>query len=741
MPPPVVDRRDTFESFAAAEDFARALLPHALDAAVFVFDRRFTVRLADGPALRWGSHDGAQLVGRRLGDVLPAGAWDVLQPRYARVLAGESCVFRYESPIQMRAYRVHGYPIRGAGGDVQGALVVAHEELTQAEERLSARLRQQSAVAELGRLAIGGADLGDVMRDAARLICENLEAAEGVVVTELLPGARELLVLHDSTELLTGGRFPVAGSITEATVRSCAPLVVRDIATSGLNVSEQLRTLGARSGICVPIRSTEAPFGVLGLFCGRPFDFADDDVAFVESLANVLAEVARREQVDADLRRQALQDPLTGLPNRTLLDDRLRQSLAFAGRAGLHVGVLCVDLDHFRVINDSLGHEAADAVLLAVGKRLQSVARGSDTVARVGGDEFVIVAAALEDDCDAMRIAETVFSVLGAPVRVGDHQVYVRASIGIRVALSGDEDPHRLIRDAHAAKSRAKARGRGRYALAGSPTRAEAPANQLVLEQELRDALPAGDLTLVCQPFVRIGDGFPVGAEVLLRWQHPTRGQLSPGSFLDVADQSRLIVPIGAWMLGEACRHGARWRQRQPDFLLTVNLSATQLADPALVKTVERALHDAELEPSGLGLELTEQVLIGDEDDALRTLTALKALGVTLLLDDFGTGFSSLSHLKRFPIDIVKIDRSFIEGLDDADGGGDDDAAIVAALVSMGRATGKLVVPEGIETGRQVVELERLGCHVGQGYHFSRPLPIVDFETWLDRPPERDVTG
>ena len=727
-----------FEGFEAAEGFARALLPHAPDAAVFVVDRRFSVRLADGPALRRGNYDGGQLVGRRLGDVLPADAWEELQPQYERVLAGESRVFRYESRIQMRTYRVHGYPIIGADGDVHGALVVSHEELTEAEQLSTARLRQQFAVAELGRLAIGGAVLDDLVCHAGRLIRENLEAVDGVVVSELLPGGSELLVRHDSTGLLTGGRFPVAGTMVEVTVRSSAPLVVPDVSTSGLHVSEQLQALGARSGICVPIGSAEAPFGVLGLFCRRPFDFADDDVAFVESLANVLAEAARREQADAELRRQALVDPLTGLPNRTLLDDRLRQSLAFAGRAGLHVGVLCVDLDHFRVINDSLGHEGGDAVLQAVAERLRSVASGSDTVARFGGDEFMIVAAALEDDHDAMRIAETVFSVLAHPLRVGDHQVYVRASIGIRMAVAGDEDPHWLIRDAHAAKSRAKARGRGRYELADSMGSAEAPANRLTLEQELRDALAAGELTLVFQPFVEIGDGRPVGAEALLRWEHPARGQLTPGSFLDVAEQSGLIVPIGAWMLGEACRHAARWRRRQPDFLLTVNLSATQLADPAMVVTVDRALQDGGLEPSGLGLELTEQVLIGDEDDALRTLAALKALGVTLLLDDFGTGFSSLSHLKRFPIDIVKIDRSFIEGLDGADGGGDD-AAIVSALVSMSKATGKLVVPEGVETERQVVELQRLGCRFAQGYHFSRPLPVADFDAWLDRARERDV--
>ena len=729
MRPSVIDRGEAFEGFTAAEGFARALLPHAPHSAVFVFDREFRLRMADGPALLRAGRDPAQMVGRTLGDVLPAATWESLRPHYERVLAGEPAVFVHESPTQLRSYHVDATPIVTPQGDVVGGLVISREEVPAAELRLTERLRQQSAVAELGRLAIAGAAFGDLARDAARLIHETLEAADGAIVIEVPPGS-ELLVRHDSTGRLTGARIPLSGTITETVLRSSAAVVVRDVQRSGHEASEQLKTLGARSGVCVRIGRSDAPFGVLGLFCGQPFDFTDDDVAFAESLANVLAEAARREQVDADLRRQALHDPVTGLPNRTLLDDRLRQSLAFGERAGLRVGVIFVDLDHFRVVNDSLGHDGGDAVLRQVADRLRSLARGSDTVARFGGDEFVVIAAALEDDRDALRLAEQISSLLASPVLVGDQHVYVRASIGIRVAGPGEDDPRRLIRDADAAMARAKARGRGRYELADPANGAQAPANQLAVEQELRDALAEGDLRLVFQPFVAIGDGSPVGAEVLLRWEHPTRGYLSPAGFLDVAEQSGLIVPIGAWMLTVACRRAARWRQDRPDFLLTVNLSATQLADPAVVETVERALADSGLEPQGLGLELTEQVLIGDENDVLRTLSALKALGVTLLLDDFGTGFSSLSHLKRFPIDIVKIDRSFIEGLGDPDAG-HNDAAIVSALVGMSLATGKLVIPEGIETGAQVGELQRLGCRFGQGYHFAKPLKPEDFEDWL----------
>ena len=725
-----LDREGVFSSFAAAEQFARALLRYAPQAAALVFDCEYRLRFADGDALRRGSYAGEQLIGRRLDDVLPAAAWDYLRARYARVLAGEQVVFDYDSPIQQRAYRVWGQPILSPDGGVAGALVITHETEKYAERRLAARLRQQSAVAELGRLAIADAEFGDLVRDAARLVLETLHAADGAIVTELEPGASDFLVRHDSTGCLTGQRLPLAGSMTQLVLESHAALVVRDVGAEGLELSQHLAMLGTRSAICVPIGRREAPVGIFAVFCRQPFDFTDDDVAFLESLANILAEAARREQAEADRRLQTLHDAVTGLPNRTLLDDRLRQSLAFAGRAGLRVGVLFVDLDRFKVVNDSLGPEGGDVVLRAVADRLCSSARASDTVARFGGDEFVIVAASLEDAGDALRIGESVSASLAAPVLVGDQRVYVRASIGVCLAEPEDDDPRDLIRHADAAMARAKARGRSRIELVYPSTRAAPPANQLAVEQDLRDALTAGDLRLAFQPFVRIGDGTPIGVEALLRWQHPDRGFLSPVEFLDVADQSGLIVPIGAWMLGEACRHAARWRRQQPDFLLTVNLSATQLADPGVVAAVARALEESGLDPEGLGLELTEQVLIGDEDDALTTLSALKGIGIKLLLDDFGTGFSSLSYLKRFPIDIVKIDRSFIEGLGDSRQGGDD-AAIVAALVSMSRATGKLVIPEGIETEAQVSELRRLGCRFGQGYHFSRPLQMADFDSWL----------
>jgi diguanylate cyclase (GGDEF)-like protein/PAS domain S-box-containing protein len=712
-----------------AERFARELLLHAPDAAAFVFDTQTRLRFADGGIMRRLGFRSEEVVGRTPAEVLPGPMWERLKPLYERTLAGDAYITGYET-TSGRKYRMHGSPVVDETGRVTGGMLVSHEVLTPAEERLTERLRQQSAVAALGKFAVtGGVELGALIEEAARLIAETLRT-DGVAVVELVTGRDEFLVRHESSGRLTGRRVPLDGSLAEAVLRTRGSVIIADSHKGTHPLSAPLLAMGVRSAVCVPIGHVDRPFGMLAAFSRHMDAFTADDANFLESVAFVLAEAAQRERVDAELRRQALHDVVTGLPNRTLLDDRLQQSLAVARRAGLRVGVLFVDIDHFKVINDSLGHQGGDHTLQVVADRLRSAVRASDTVARFGGDEFVIVATAVERVDDAVCIAETVLSLLTAPILIGEQPVYVRASIGICVAEPGDEvDPQGLLRAADGALYRAKARGRGRYEVVDADSRPEPPPNQLVVERDLRAALAQGDLRLVFQPFVRLEDGAGIGAEALLRWEHPTQGTLAPGDFLEVAEQSGLIVPIGAWMLREACAHAVRWHETR-DFLLSVNLSATQLADRGIVEMVERALDETGLQPHCLGLELTEQVLIGDEADALRTLSRLKEVGVLLLLDDFGTGFSSLSHLKRFPIDIVKIDRSFVEGLDAPDGARED-AAIVSALVSMSRATGKQIIPEGIETPVQVDELQRLGCESGQGYFFLPPLQVADFEAWI----------
>ena len=397
-----------------------------------------------------------------------------------------------------------------------------------------------------------------------------------------------------------------------------------------------LRDSGFVTVAGVPIAMRDAPFGTLAAFAREFAAFDEDDLNFLSAIANVLSEAVRRDRAEAELRRTALHDVVTGLPNRQLLDERLDQSLRFAERADLRVGVLFVDLDRFKVVNDSLGHDAGDEVLRAVATRLKSAVRASDTVARFGGDEFVIVAPGLVSDRDAVRLAQAVLQVLDAPISVGDRSIHMRASVGITVGdPKAQRTPRALLRDADVAMYRAKPRPGNSFEL-HDPAAAEV-IDALQVEQGLRDALAGGELRLAFQPFVDLDASSTFGAEVLLRWQHPTKGLVGPGYFLDVAEQSGLIVPIREWMLREACSLAARWHKRS-DFLLTINLSATQLAERGIIEAVRGALESTGMRPECLGLELIEQVLIGDEEATFATLADLKAVGVKLLLDDFGTG-------------------------------------------------------------------------------------------------------
>ena len=716
----------TFQGFDSAVDFATALLPHTAHAGVFIFDTEYVIHFADGPVLRDRGYSPDVVIGRRANDLLPAGMWERLKPLYDRTLAGEAFVDAHEAG-NGRAYRMHGSPIVAPDGAVGGGLLIAHEAMSPAEERLAARLRQHAAIADFGRMALArDRDLGELIRSAAGLVIETLPGVEAAGVGELLPGG-ERFRAHEMGREVPAEEFAVSGSLLERVVEGGVPVVLVDDGTT--RFPPYLRASGFATVASVPIGLADAPFGALGAFARHARAFSDDDLHFLSAIANVLAEAVRREEADAEFRRNAMHDAVTGLPNRQLLDDRLEQSLNFARRSGLRVAVCFVDLNRFKVVNESLGHAGGDEVLRVVAGRLRSAVRASDTVARFGGDEFVIVAPALETEEDAVQLVTTVLATFDQPILIGERPVHMRASVGVRLSPpDARTTPRALLRDADAAMYRAKAHGHHRYEI-HDPETTEI-VDSLRIEQALRDALAAGELRLAFQPFVRFDEGTACGAEVLLRWQHPERGLIGPGLFLDIAERTGLIVPIGEWMLKEACRLAARWADRS-EFLLTINLSATQLAHPGIVEAVREALHDGGLDPGSLGLELTEQVLVGDEDMTLRTLNELKDLGVKLLLDDFGTGYSSLSHLKRFPIDVVKIDRSFITGVNE--GGISGDAAIVSAIVGMSWATGKQVIPEGIETAEQVDALRRIGCAIGQGYFFAKPMPVEEFETWLQQ--------
>jgi diguanylate cyclase (GGDEF)-like protein len=434
-------------------------------------------------------------------------------------------------------------------------------------------------------------------------------------------------------------------------------------------------------------------------------------------------DVTERRRLEEELLRRTRLDPLTGLANRAHFRERVEAALLRTRRTGEVVGVLFLDLDDFKRVNDSFGHAEGDALLAAVADRLRRATRGCDTIARLGGDEFAVL---LEDVRDGEgAVAERVAEAFSRVIPLRGAEVLVTASIGVATSCPG-LPADALMRNADVAMYEAKARGKGQYALF-TPAMHAAVLVRLQLESELRAASAKGEFMLHYQPIVRLDTGEVVGAEALVRWQHPERGLVLPSGFVAFAEQAGIIVPLGRWVLREACRQAADWQRPDAPVNITVNVSARQLQEPTLVDEVRAALADAGLPASRLSLEITESVLMEHTETTLATLHALKALGVRLALDDFGTGYSSLSCLDRFPIDILKIDRAFVDAV------GDDQADPVLAriVLSLGETLGLTTVAEGIEHARQVDGLRALGCEFGQGYHFARPLPAEEFAALL----------
>jgi diguanylate cyclase (GGDEF)-like protein len=597
-----------------------------------------------------------------------------------------------------------------------------------AREAVARQARQQAAVAALGRFALDEQDLEAVMDRVAETVAETLEV-ELCEVLEITPrgSALRLVAGVGWAEGLVRRALVPAGPDTQAGYALVheVPVVTDDIATEErFTFAAALRETGARAGIAVAVAAREGHWGVLGAHARAPRRFTADEADFLRSVANVISSAVDRNRVDEEVRHRAMHDPLTGLPNRALALDRLEGALARRRRDGRAVAVLLADLDQFKLVNDSMGHQAGDDLLVALAPRLHDAVRPSDTVARLGGDEFLVVCEQLDGAHEAIRVAERVAQAINQPIVLAAGEHFVSASIGIAVAESADADPADLVRDADAAMYRAKERGRGRYELFDDVLRKRV-LTRLRTENELRRGIEQGELRVVYQPVVELDSGAVTAVEALVRWQHPERGLIDPVEFIPVAEDSGLIGALGDWVLTAACRDGAGWQERIPraePLLVCVNTSPRQLANGAFPARVADIMGRYGLAPGSLALEITESVLMEEAHAPVTVLASLREYGLRLMLDDFGTGYSSLSYLRRFPLDVLKIDRSFIAGL----GRDDEDSAIVAAIVQMARTLGLTVVAEGVERPEQLERLRELGCDRAQGRLIAEPMPAED---------------
>jgi diguanylate cyclase (GGDEF)-like protein len=433
-----------------------------------------------------------------------------------------------------------------------------------------------------------------------------------------------------------------------------------------------------------------------------------------------------RDKTD-ELAHQALHDALTGLPNRVLVIDRATQILGRAQRIHAPAAALFIDLDDFQQVNDRFGHSVGDELLQTVAARLQAVVRGGDTVGRLGGDEFVALVEPGSFEIAPELVAERILEVLRQPITLqtpSPSTVTITASMGVATAQGLSAEA--LMREAHVALYEAKTSGRDRYVLFRSAMQATLQ-GRLRLQADLREALGRDELFLLYQPTIDLRSERVVGVEALIRWRHPARGVIAPDTFIPLAEENGLIVPIGRWVLTEACRQAAAWHEESRAVQVSVNVSARQLDHEDLLEDVQGALADSKLEPGTLTLEITETALMRDADSTTRQLTKLKALGVQIAIDDFGTGYSSLAYLSQFPVDVLKIDRTFVTGLSDSA----DSRALAHTLIQLGKTLGLETLAEGIEDPAQLEILKYEQCDLGQGYLFARPLLLEDIQGYL----------
>ncbi len=455
----------------------------------------------------------------------------------------------------------------------------------------------------------------------------------------------------------------------------------------------------------------------------------------VEGIVLTLRDVSERKGLEEELKRQVFHDALSGLANRALFRDRLEHALTRAARSKACLAVIFLDLDDFKLVNDSLGHAAGDNLLVAVADRLKECIRDGDTAARFGGDEFAVLLEETAGTEEACQVAERIIAALGRPLTIEDREIQARASIGIALSVDGVEDPAELLQAADVAMYAAKARGKGCYEVYRPELQVDV-VERLGRTADLQRAVDTGEFVIHYQPILTLDGGDATGLEALVRWDHPERGLLAPKEFIPLAEETGLIVPLGRFVLQEACRMTRRWQLDYPiarHIQISVNISARHFQHDRLVEDVSTALREADLDPRCLVLEITESVFVQDADSVVSRMLELKAIGVNFAIDDFGTGYSSLSYLRRFPIDILKLDKSFVDDVGDSI----ENGALAETIVKLGKTLRLRTVAEGIEKARQVEALRAFGCELGQGFYLAKPLKkenVAHFLSWISQP-------
>jgi diguanylate cyclase (GGDEF)-like protein/PAS domain S-box-containing protein len=607
--------------------------------------------------------------------------------------------------------------------------------LRAAEVRARQMADRMRAVAGAASLVLAATTL-DTLQSMLRQACGMVMSFDVFTIGMYDEASQSLDFLRDPWLNVPRTTAPLAGTPCELVVRERRSLVTASSADPA--VAGALPTAADRrieSAIRSPIYTAAGVLGVLSVQSYTPGLYGDADVEVFETIAALAATAVSNQRLVEEIRRseerlayQAFHDSLTDLANRTLFLERVGAALDRAGDRPEQVAVLFLDLDNFKTVNDSLGHSEGDRLLVAAAERLLNATRGCDTVARLGGDEFAVLLANVRADLDVAAVATRITSALRAPFALQGAEAFVSASVGIARAGAGT-GAEELLRNADAAMYSAKSRGKGQFVMFEAAMHAAVLA-RLELEADLRRAVAGDEFRLHYQPIVELATGAVVGAEALVRWAHPERGLVPPALFVPFAEETGLIVPIGQWVLGEACRQGAAWQREAPagtSIHITVNLSGRQLHEASLVEDVRQALAISGLAPRALVLEVTESVMMQHTDLTLARLHELRALGVQLAIDDFGTGYSSLSYLQSFPIDTLKIDKTFVDPV----GRGGDDPVLARAIVALGGALQLKTVAEGIEHAEQAAELARLGCLLGQGYHWAPPLPAAEFSARL----------